>query len=434
MTELLPRGALDGVKVLDLSRWIAGPFATMLMADAGADVIKVEGLTGEDARHTAPSLAGTSAYVHHYNRNKRALALNLREQRSQEILRTLALEWADVVVENFRPGILDRMGLDYESLRRQKPSLIMTSVSGYGENGPESDRACFNTIAEAFTGAMSMTGDASAPPTMSGYFAADHSTGLYATIGTLLAWVERQRTGVGQRVELALTDSMFSLLGFALTAKMNDLPFPGRTGNRDNATAPADLFVTADGRPVYLDAGTDALFRALCGVMGDPDLAEDPRFTTNEARIANLEILHARIESWAAGVPFAELRTGLDAAGIPFSAVNTVEEAVREPQLRARGMVAEIATEEGERIRVPGMVLNLSATPGRIATAAPPVGRHTAQILHDICGFTPERIEELRAGGLIGTHEATQTSTPAPAGGIEVSLQEVHMKDEVTAP
>ncbi|TRW47571.1 CaiB/BaiF CoA transferase family protein [Georgenia yuyongxinii] len=433
MTDVLPRGALDGMKVLDLSRWIAGPFATMLMADAGADVIKVEGLLGEDARHTAPSLADSSAYVHHYNRNKRALALDLRDPRSQEILRSLATDWADVIVENFRPGILERLGLDYETLRLANPALIMTSVSGYGESGPDSDRPCFNTIAEAFSGAMSLTGDASAPPTMSGYFAADHGTGLYTAIGTLLAWVERQRTGVGQRVELALTDAMFSLLGFALTAKMNDLPFPDRSGNRDSATAPADLFVTADDRPVYLDAGTDTLFRNLCEVMGTPELADDPRFVSNEARIDNLDLLHDRIETWAASVPFEVLRSGLDRAGIPFSAVNTVEEAITDPQLRARGMVAEVTTEDGQRINVPGMVLNLSATPGRIVSAAPPVGRHTVEILHDLCGLTTDEIDELRRRRVIGTHEPGQAPSN-PAHAQQPLHEDVRIKDEVKAP
>jgi crotonobetainyl-CoA:carnitine CoA-transferase CaiB-like acyl-CoA transferase len=401
MTQLLPRGSLDGAKVLDLSRWIAGPFATMLMADAGADVIKVEGLSGEDARHTSPALAGTSAYVHHYNRNKRGLALNLRDPECQSILRTLAIDWADVIVENFRPGVLERMGLGYEEVRRVKPSVIMTSISGYGDTGPESERPCFNAIAEAFSGAMSLTGDGAGPPTMSGYFAADHSTGLYATVGTLLAWIERQRSGTGQRVELALTDAMFSVLGFALTARMNDLRFPGRTGNRDNATAPADLFTAADGRPVYIDAGTDALFGRLCSVMGTPALADDPRFKSNEARMGNLDALHAHITAWAAQVPWAELRARLDEAGIPFSAVNTVAEAVEEPQYRARGMVAEVTTTSGERINLPGMVLRLSATPGRIAATAPAVGEHTAEVLRELCGLRDDEIAELARRGLI---------------------------------
>ena len=398
---LLSTGALRGVKVLDLSRWIAGPFATMLMADAGADVIKVEGLSGEDARQTAPGLAGTSAYVHHYNRNKRGLALNLRDRKAQEILHTLAIDWADVIVENFRPGVLEKMGLGYESLREAKPGLIMTSVSGYGETGLESGRPCFNAIAEAFSGAMSLTGEPGSPPTMSGYFAADHGAGLYATIGTLLAWVERQRSGVGQRVELALTDVMFSLLGFALTAHMNGLDFPGRTGNRDNATAPADLFVTADGRPVYVDAGTDALFGRLCSVMGKPEMAEDSRFESNGARLHNLDALHDHIAKWAGSVTWEELRSGLDAVGIPFSAVNTVPEAIGEPQYRARGMVAQVATESGDLIYVPGMVLRLSQTPGRIVRAAPAIGEHTYQILRQICGLSDDRIAELERQGSI---------------------------------
>lgn len=396
----LPRGSFHGVRVLDLSRWIAGPFATMLMADAGADVIKVEGLRGEDARRTPPMLGGTSAYIQHYNRNKRAVAMDLRAPRCQELLRGLVLDWADIVVENFRPGVMERMGLGYEQLSKDKPELIVTSVSGYGDTGSYSERPCFNAIAEGFSGAMSLTGEADAPPMMSGYFAADHGTGLYATIGTLLAWVERQRSGVGQRVELALTDAMFSLLGYAATAHLNGLDFPDRTGNRDNATAPADLFTTADGQPVYIDAGTDGMFATLCGVMGRPDLATDPRFASNEQRLARLPELHDQITAWAENCTWQQLREDLEEAGIPFGPVNTVAQAIEEPQYKARGMVAEVIS-AGEQILVPGMVLNFSKTPGSIRSAAPLVGEHTRQVLIELCGLSGGEVAELVASRLV---------------------------------
>lgn len=398
----LGAGALSGIKVLDLSRWISGPFCTMLMADAGADVIKVEGLEGEDARHSVPRLNGTSAYVHHYNRNKRALAVDLRSAEGQAIVQSLATEWADVVVENFRPGILEKIGLGYDELSRKNPRLVMTSVSGFGSTGPDSARPGFNATAEAFSGAMSLTGDSDAPPTMTGFFAADHSTGLYAAFGTMLALAERANTGRGQLVEIALTDAIFSLLGFTLTARLNDLEIPPRTGNRDNATAPADLFHSGD-HPVYIDAGTDALFRKLCSVMAVPELADDPRFATNEARLQNWRPLQESISAWTKRTPWPELRALLDGAGIPFSPVNTIDEAIAEPQIAHQGMVASVRSASGEQIRVPGMVVKLSATPGSIRTAAPAIGQHSAEILRDLCGKTAAEIEALAAARAIVT-------------------------------
>jgi crotonobetainyl-CoA:carnitine CoA-transferase CaiB-like acyl-CoA transferase len=402
-TSPLPSGSLAGIKVLDLSRWIAGPFCTMLMADAGAEVIKVEGLTGEDARHSIPKLNGTSAYVHHYNRNKRGLAVDLRSAEGQAIVQSLATGWADVVVENFRPGILEKIGLGYHDLSRRNPRLVMTSVSGFGSTGPESQRPGFNATAEAFSGAMSLTGDTDSPPTMSGFFAADHSTGLYAAFGTMLALTERERTGRGQLVEIALTDAIFSLLGFTLTARLNDLEIPPRTGNRDNATAPADLFRSAEGRPVYIDAGTDALFRQLCNAMQRPEMADDPLFATNEGRLQHWERLHEGISHWTQGTPWVELRRVLDEAAIPFSPVNTIDEAIGEPQFAHQGMVASVPTNDGVQIRVPGMVVKLSESPGSIRTAAPEIGQHSAEILRDICGMTAEQIRALERDRVVLT-------------------------------
>jgi crotonobetainyl-CoA:carnitine CoA-transferase CaiB-like acyl-CoA transferase len=409
-TSPLAPGALAGVKVLDLSRWIAGPFCTMLMADAGAEVIKVEGLTGEDARHSIPKLNGTSAYVHHYNRNKRGLALDLRSSEGQAIVYALATEWADVVVENFRPGILEKIGLGYDDLSRKNPGLVMTSVSGFGSSGPDSQRPGFNATAEAFSGAMSLTGDADSPPTMSGFFAADHSTGLYAAFGTMLALAERTRTGRGQLVEIALTDAIFSLLGFTLTARLNDLEIPPRTGNRDNATAPADLFLSSEGQPVYIDAGTDALFRQLCQAMKVPEMADDPLFATNEGRLQNWESLQKSISDWTRRTPWVELRTVLDEAAIPFSPVNTVDGAIGEPQFAHQGMIASVQATDGAHIRVPGMVLKLSGTPGSIRTAAPEIGQHSAEILRDICGMTAEQVIALERNRIVLT-----ASGPSPA-------------------
>jgi crotonobetainyl-CoA:carnitine CoA-transferase CaiB-like acyl-CoA transferase len=394
MTET-PAGPLAGLRVLDLSRWIAGPFCAMLLADAGARVTKVERIGGEDARDVPPRLGRLNAYAAHYNRNKRSLELNFRSVQGRAILRQLADE-SDVIVENFRPGVMAAMGLDYATLAAERPELIMTSISGFGQVGAQRERPGFNAIAEAFCGAMDQTGEADGAPTMSGYFVADHTTGLYANMATLLALHSRSRSGLGQHIDIALADSMFSVLGYSVTAALNGLPIPRRTGNRDNATAPADLFTTADGRYLYIDAGTDALFDSLCRAIDLDDLPADPRFVSNDDRLKNIDALHAVLEDACRRMPQADLAARLERAGIPYSVVNTVAQAVADPYFHERGMIQEIRTADGELIRLPGNPMKLSGESFPVATPPPLAGQHTDEVLRDLCRLAPDEIERLR--------------------------------------
>jgi crotonobetainyl-CoA:carnitine CoA-transferase CaiB-like acyl-CoA transferase len=390
----LPAGPLSGVRVLDLSRWIAGPFCSMLLADAGAQVTKVERIGGEDARSVPPRIGQLSAYVAHYNRNKRSLELNFRSDQGRDILRRLADE-SDVIVENFRPGVMAAMGLDYATLSAERPELIMTSISGFGQVGSHRERPGFNAIAEAFSGAMTQTGQADGPPTMSGYFAADHTTGLYANIATLLALNRRSQSGLGQHIDIALADSMFSVLGYSLTAALNDLPIPQRTGNRDNATAPADLFPTADGN-LYVDAGTDSLFDALCRAIGLEDLLSDARFATNDDRLANITALHSIVDERCLRFSTAELASLMEGAGIPHAPANTVAEAVADPYFTERGMIQEIRTADGQLIRLPGNPMRLSRESFSAVTPPPAAGEHSDDILRDVCRLSQDEIDGLR--------------------------------------
>jgi crotonobetainyl-CoA:carnitine CoA-transferase CaiB-like acyl-CoA transferase len=400
----IPAQPLAGIRVLDMSRWIAGSFASMLLGDAGAEVIKLEKLNGEDSRFVAPTVGGTSAYFHQYNRNKKSVSVDFRSPDGLEIVKQLVL-WADVVIENFRPGVMEKMGLHYDDVMRQNPRCIYVSISGFGQNGAASQRPGFNTIAEAFSGAMSITGDPQGSPMMSGYFTADHSTGLYANIATLLALSHRQATGYGQRVEISLTDAMFSLLGFTATAQMNDVVMPGRAGNRDGATAPADLFRSSDGQDIYIDAGTDGLFRSLCQMMGDSSLANDPKFSTNDKRLTNLTELHLRIEKWASSTPLAVLVEDLRREGIPYSAVNTVKQAIEDPLYRDNGMLLETFSGNGERVMVPGMAMRFSETPGQLVSGAPMLGQHTREVLQHACGLNANEVEQLIQKNIVTSYD-----------------------------
>ena len=240
---------LEGIKVLDMARYIAGPFCSMMLGDMGADVVKVERPGGEDTRHLQPSRDGHSVYTMLYNRNKRAITINPRSDRGRELLVELA-KWADVVVENYRPGTMEKMGLGYEQLHEINPRVILTSISGFGQTGPLRDRALFDAIGQAMAGVMSLTGSPDGPPTMTGTYTADHTTGLYAALGTVLALRERDRTGEGQHVDVALLDAMYSAIGVAASAYLNTGEVMGRTGNRDSLAAPGNTF--RDGRRVDL--------------------------------------------------------------------------------------------------------------------------------------------------------------------------------------
>jgi crotonobetainyl-CoA:carnitine CoA-transferase CaiB-like acyl-CoA transferase len=398
MSESVP--PLDGVKVLDLSRWIAGPMCTMLLADMGADVIKVERPGGEEVRTLQPRIGGESAYALHYHRNKRAITVNTRHPDGIALLREL-VAWADVLVENYRPGTLAAMGLGIEELHRLNPRLVVTSVSGFGQDGPLRHRPLFNAIAEAMSGSMSLTGGGAAGPTMSGTFVADHTAGLYAAFATVLALHARVRTGRGQHADIALFDAMFSVLGYPATAALNGVEVPTPQGNRDSTAAPGNTFPTADGRHIYLDAGTEGLFRSLATAMGEPAALAEPRFESAAERLANAADLEDVIGKWTASMTLPEVCAALDAAGVPHGPVNTVAEAVRGEQVAARELAVTVSTGPDREVRLPGVTVKLSDTPGRVRSAPPAVGQHTAEVLTEICGLDHQEIDRLRLAGAI---------------------------------
>jgi len=374
-TRALP---LEGVKVLDLSRFVAGPLCAMMLADLGADVIKVEGLQGEDNRRLEPSSEGLSVQTMAYSRNKRALSTDPRSPEGRAELIALA-NWADVVVENFRPGVIDKMGLGYEELSRTNPGVILTSVSGFGQVSPLRDRPLFDPIAQALSGLMIQNAMPDGSPKATGAFFGDHSAGLYAALATVAALYERRTSGRGQHIDVSVFDSLLSILGpglatYALTGEL--LP---NTGNRDPFSSPATVFQANDGA-IFVHAGTQGLFVRLCEMMGDPSIAEDPRFATVAARQANIDAVEQLVEEWIGVQSCAEVEAALSAAGIPCAVVNTIPMVKDHPQVVAREMLVETTDSQGARVAYLGNPIKLSDTPIRYRLAPPRIGEHNDEV------------------------------------------------------
>ncbi|MFC3996141.1 CaiB/BaiF CoA transferase family protein [Nocardiopsis sediminis] len=392
-------GPLEGVKVLDLSRFIAGPLCAQILGDFGAEVVKVERPRGEDSRHHGPYWQGESIYMFLYHRNKQAATLDTRHPEAKAILEDL-VRWADIVVENFRPGTLEKMGLGYERMKELNESVILVSVSGFGQTGPDSRRALFDAISQASSGLMSMTGEAGGKPTLSGTYIADYTTGYQGAIGAMAALAHRERTGEGQLVDIASYDTMFSALGTRLIAElMLGLDMP-RSGSRDLLTAPVNVYEAADG-PIYIQAGTASLFPKLCSVMGREDLSTDPRYATVEGRMADQATLEAAIQEWAGPLSREEIARLLDEAGVPYANVASVREAAASPQLAARGMIAEVEHPSLGTIRMPNNPIHMEKSPPTVRKAPPRVGEDNDHVYGTILGRSADDIRRLRAQGVI---------------------------------
>ncbi len=392
-------GALDGVRVLDLSRFIAGPICAQILGDMGAEVVKVERPGGEDARSQGPFIGDESLYPIAYNRNKASVTLDTRHPDAGPILERL-VAWADVLVENYRPGTLDAMGFGWTRLHEAYPRLVLTSLSGFGQTGPLAGRALFDPIAQAASGLMSLTGEDGRPPMVTGAYIADHVAGLYGAIGTLVAIIARTSLGVGQRVDVASLDALVSVLGTRPMASAMLGERPVRRGSRDPYSAPANVFPAKDGH-VYLHAGTDSLFPRFCEAIGRHDLAGDPRYATIACRLANVEALEGEVRSWTAPRSRLEIEHALAAAGIPCAAVAEIAEVVASPQLRAREMFIEMdGTPVGSAL-LTGSPVKLDMTPASLRTPPPRAGADTDRVLADIVGLEPAAVAALRATGAI---------------------------------
>jgi len=374
-------GALDGIRVLDLSRVLSGPFATMTLADLGADVIKIEQPgTGDDTRQWGPPFLGDqAAYFLSVNRNKRSVAVDLKSDYGRTAVRRLA-EQADVVVENFRPGTAARLGLGYDDIAAANPGVVYASISGYGQTGPDAKRPGYDAVAQARSGLMSVTGEADGPPVRVGVSATDLTAGMWALVGILAALHERSRSGLGQWVDVSLLDGQASWLTYVAGGYFATGDIPGRYGSAHPSIVPYQAFATADGH-VMVAVGNERLWQRFASAAGLAYLADDPRFATNADRVRNRGEMTALIAAAMATRTSAEWTATLDAAGIPVGPINTVDEVVVDPQILARHMVLHIDHPSAGSVQMMGCPVKLSATPARLRMAPPLLGQHNADVL-----------------------------------------------------
>ncbi|MEZ4474975.1 MAG: CoA transferase [bacterium] len=403
MSRSLPDGPLTGLRVLDLSRVLAGPYCSQALADMGADVIKVEHPRGGDdtRRFGPPFVEGESTYFLSINRGKRSLALDFKRPEGREVLLRL-LDQADVLLENFRPGALERQGLDPAACLARNPRLVYCSVSAFGHAGlpAYSRQPGYDLMVQGLGGIPSLTGPPEAGPSKVGASIADVVSGMYATQGILLALIARQTTGRGQHVDVAMLDGQVSLLTYLASAWLNAGELPGRLGNRHLSVAPYSTFAAADGW-LNLAVANDALWRTFTACIERPDLAADPRFATNPDRVRNVDALEAALAPLLATRKVSEWLEIFEAAGVPAGPVLGLDAVLAHPQLAARGMIVDLPHPTVGRVRTPGPPIGLSDTPPRPRRAPPRLGEHTDEILREL-GLDAAAIAALRAAGAIG--------------------------------
>jgi CoA:oxalate CoA-transferase len=394
--------ALAGVRVLDLTRFLAGPFCTAILADLGAEVIKAETPRGGDeGRYGYPTADGVPVAFLALNRNKKGITLDLRHAEGRALLRRF-LPHVDVLAENFAGGTLAGWGLAPEALVREHPRLIVASMSGFGQTGPWAPRPSYDIVAQAAGGLMSLTGFPEAPPTRGGGSLGDYIQGLFGAIGVLAALNARSRTGRGQAVDVSSQDAVFSILDNwpAIHAATGRLP--ARVGNRHLATAPYDCFQARDGW-VVIAIATNRLFRRLAEAIGRPELGTDPRFRGATGRNERSAEINEIVGAWVATRTVAEVTEALGpaAANVPCSPVHTVAELLQHPQLLARDMIVRLPHAKLGEVAVPGVPVKLSDTPGGVARLGPELGEHNAEIYEGLLGLGPEELQRLRAAEVI---------------------------------
>lgn len=390
--------ALEGLKVLDLTSALNGPFCTTMLADHGAEVIKFEPPAGDECRTWGPidEKSGESGFYAFLNRNKKGCTLNLKNEKAREMFYELVKD-ADAVVENYRPGVTKKLGVDYETLKKINPRIIYASGSGFGQYGPIAHRACYDVVAQSMGGMVNLTGFKDTPPVKVGPSIADHVAGIYLCVGFLLALYHREKTGEGQQVDVSMMDTIFTLLENSIVKTTMQGIIPQRQGNIDPSIAPFDIYETSDGY-VALGVGNDRLFQKFCDVIGRPDLVEDPLYLTNDLRCQNYEKgLQQIIADWTKQYTKAELEEIFDEAGIPCGPVLNMKEAIEHPQIQAREMMVHMEHPAIGDMYFQGCPVKLSATPPSIDTPAPLLGQHNQEVFH----LDEEACEKLKEEGVL---------------------------------
>jgi len=398
-TAARQKPALADIRVLDLTQVLSGPFCTQMLADLGAEVIKVEGPNGDIARGMPPSFIGNdSTYYIAINRNKRSVVLDMKTAAGSAAVRHLALA-SDIVIENFRPGVCERLGLSADKLREEKPSLIWCSISGFGQDGPYRDKPAYDMIVQALSGGMSLTGERDGISVRAGIPIGDLAAGMYAATAILAALHRRDATGRGETIDISMLDCQAALLSYQASFYLASGQVPGRQGREHDSIAAYRTFKARDGIELVVAALTERMWGALCRVLGRPDLTEDPRFLTAHQRSANRNLLWPTLESLFLARDADQWRQALDGEGVPVAIVNTIDRVTADPQIKHRGMVIELANDDGRRAQVIGDPIFMQESRRTSHTFPPAAGEHTEIVLKELLGLSADEINALIASG-----------------------------------
>lgn len=403
----MPKTALEGIRVIDLGRYQAGPRIGLVLARLGAEVIKVEAPGGDESRRQGPRVRGQSAYWVQYNSGKKSLGLNLRSEQGKEVLRRL-VRVSDIVIQNFRPGTIDAMGFGYEALRKLNRGIIMVNVSAYGQYGPYRDRIGFDPIGQAISGMMSLTGFPGNPPTRTYNPVIDRITSLHGTIGALAALRERELSGEGQCIDVCLADTGFSMTEIQCTAYLGEGSVPERTGNGRGLT---NTYETRDGW-VLIAAMSDNIWPRLCEAIGAPEWKNEARFRRLADRTSAWQVIEERLRPWFAARSTQDVVQLFAGLSIPVSPVNDIPAAAQEPQLHERELLVEVPDPVAGRIHVSGKNIKLSRS-DVVVGSAPVPGQHTEELLTALLGYSSEAIEALEADGAVYRQAVEVAPSPA---------------------
>lgn len=420
-------GPLAGYRVLDLGSTVAGPFCARLLADFGADVVKVEDVAGDPVRNLGETYEGKSLYAATILRNKRIISINMRSHEGQDLVRQLVPHF-DVIVENFRPGMLEKWGLGYEDLRKLRPDLIMTRISGFGQSGPMAQRPGYGVIGEAMSGLREMIGEPDRPPSRVGLPLTDYITAVYAAFGTAMAIAARQRTGQGQCVDAALYESAFSMMEASVPAFEKTGKLPKRAGSRLPNSAPNSLYPTRDGKFIHIAALADQVYRRLAKAMGKPELGTDARFADQATRAQNVDVVDEIVTSWTSSLDLEDIEARLHEEDVPASRIFTMRDIFAHPHYQSREMLLEVPDDDLGKVTLAGVVPKLSGTPGKVRWSGRRNGQDTREILAEFLGFSDARIDALVRSGAIACDVAsknsstTTSSSPAQEGPIHAKV------------